>query len=112
MAFSSYEADVRAIYVMGQIAKGRLDRGVKLNMMEAEAIIMAFIIEGARDGHSVAELAQKSTELLKNDQVMEGVQDLLAVVSCTGSFPDGHHEVVVIDPIRDPDLHKHTVADE
>ncbi|WP_050478701.1 urease subunit gamma [Herbaspirillum rhizosphaerae] len=82
------------------IARKRLERGVKLNLVEAEALIRDFIHEGARDGRSVAELMAASAGVLTRDQVMEGVADMLTPITTVGSFPTGLHPVTVWNPIR------------
>lgn len=88
------------IYVAAQLAKDRRSRGLKLNYPEAVAIITAEILEGIRDGKSVAELMQYGTTLLNRDDVMEGVPDMLHEVQVEGTFPDGTKLVTVHDPIR------------
>ena len=88
------------IYVAAQLAKDRRARGLKLNYPEAVAIITAEILEGIRDGKSVAELMQYGTTLLNRDDVMEGVPEMLHEVQVEGTFPDGTKLVTVHDPIR------------
>jgi urease gamma subunit len=88
------------IYVAAQLAKDRRARGLKLNYPEAVAIITAEILEGIREGKSVAELMQYGTTLLNHDDVMEGVPEMLHEVQVEGTFPDGTKLVTVHDPIR------------
>ena len=88
------------IYVAAQLAKDRRARGLTLNYPEAVAIITAEILEGIRDGKSVAELMQYGTTLLSRDDVMEGVPEMLHEVQVEGTFPDGTKLVTVHHPIR------------
>ena len=83
-----------------QLAKDRRARGLTLNYPEAVAIITAEILEGIRDGKSVAELMQYGTTLLSRDDVMEGVPEMLHEVQVEGTFPDGTKLVTVHNPIR------------
>jgi urease gamma subunit len=88
------------IYVAAQLAKDRRARGLRLNYPEAVAIITAEILEGIREGKSVAELMQYGTTLLNRDDVMDGVPEMLHEVQVEGTFPDGTKLVTVHDPIR------------
>ena len=88
------------IYVAAQLAKDRRARGLSLNYPEAVAIITAEILEGIRDGKSVAELMQYGTTLLSRDDVMEGIPEMLHEVQVEGTFPDGTKLVTVHNPIR------------
>ena len=88
------------IYVAAQLAKDRRARGLMLNYPEAVAIITYEILEGIRDGRSVAELMQYGTTLLSRDDVMEGVPEMLHEVQVEGTFPDGTKLVTVHNPIR------------
>lgn len=88
------------IYVAAQLAKDRQARGLMLNYPEAVAIITYEILEGIRDGRSVAELMQYGTTLLSRDDVMEGVPEMLHEVQVEGTFPDGTKLVTVHNPIR------------
>ena len=88
------------IYVAAQLAKDRRARGLTLNYPEAVAIITAEILEGIRDGKSVAELMQYGTTLLSRSDVMEGVPEMLHEVQVEGTFPDGTKLVTVHNPIR------------
>ena len=94
------EQEKLMIYVAAQLAKDRRARGLRLNYPEAVAIITAEILEGIRDGQSVAELMQYGTTLLSRDDVMEGVPEMLQEVQVEGTFPDGTKLVTVHNPIR------------
>lgn len=100
MNLTPREQEKLMIYVAAQLAKDRRARGLTLNYPEAVAIITAEILEGIRDGKSVAELMQYGTTLLSRDDVMEGVPDMLHEVQVEGTFPDGTKLVTVHNPIR------------
>ena len=100
MNLTPREQEKLMIYVAAQVAKDRRARGLKLNYPEAVAIITAEILEGIRDGKSVAELMQYGTTLLNRGDVMEGVPEMLHEVQVEGTFPDGTKLVTVHDPIR------------
>jgi len=82
------------------VARRRLERGVKLNHPEAVAIISDFIVEGARDGRSVAELMQAGAQVLTRAQVMEGIPEMIHDIQVEATFPDGTKLVTVHEPIR------------
>jgi urease gamma subunit len=82
------------------VARGRLARGVRLNYPESVALIVDFVMEGARDGKSVAELRSEGGNVLRLDQVMEGVSEMLHELQVEATFPDGTKLVSVHDPIR------------
>jgi urease subunit gamma len=82
------------------VARGRLARGVKLNYPESIALISDFLMEGARDGRSVAELMSESGKVLSRDQVMEGVSEMLHEMQVEATFPDGTKLVSIHNPIR------------
>jgi urease subunit gamma len=82
------------------VARRRLERGVKLNYPEAVALITDFVVEGARDGRSVADLMQAGAQVISRDQVMEGVADMIHDVQVEATFPDGTKLVTVHEPIR------------
>ena len=82
------------------VARRRLERGVKLNHPEAVAIISDFIVEGARDGRTVAELMQAGAEVLRRDQVMPGIPEMIHDIQVEATFPDGTKLVTVHAPIR------------
>jgi len=82
------------------VARARLARGVKLNYPESVALIADFVMEGARDGKSVAELMSESGKILTHDQVMEGISEMIAEMQVEATFPDGTKLVSVHHPIR------------
>src|SRR5260370_39636279 len=82
------------------VARRRLERGVKLNHPEAIALITDFVVEGARDGRSVSELMRDGAKGIKASQVMEGVASMIHDVQVEATFPDGTKLVTVHDPIR------------
>ena len=88
------------IAVAAIVARGRLARGVKLNYPESIALITDFILEGARDGKSVAELMSESGRVLTLDQVMEGIPEMVREMQVEATFPDGTKLVPVHNPIR------------
>ena len=88
------------IVVAAMVARGRLARGLKLNYPESIALIADFILEGARDGKSVAELMSESGRVLTQDQVMEGVPEMIREMQVEATFPDGTKLVPVHNPIR------------
>lgn len=100
MNLTPREQEKLMIYVAAQLAKDRRERGLTLNYPEAVAIITYEILEGIRDGKSVAELMQYGTTLLSRDDVMEGVPEMLHEVQVEGTFPDGTKLVTVHNPIR------------
>jgi urease subunit gamma len=94
------EKDKLIIAVAAMVARGRLARGLKLNYPESIALIADFILEGARDGRSVAELMSESARVLTQDQVMEGIPEMIREVQVEATFPDGTKLVPVHNPIR------------
>jgi urease subunit gamma len=100
MQLSPREKDKLMVATAAIVARRRLERGVKLNYPEAVALITDFIVEGARDGRSVAELMRDGGEVLSRDQVMEGVPEMIPDVQVEATFPDGTKLVTVHDPIR------------
>ena len=100
MNLTPREQEKLMIYVAAQLAKDRQARGLKLNYPETVAIITAEILEGIREGKSVAELMQYGTTLLNRNDVMEGVPEMLHEVQVEGTFPDGTKLVTVHNPIR------------
>jgi urease subunit gamma len=99
MHLTPREVDKLLIFVAADVARRRRDRGLKLNYPEALALITAEILEGARDGHSVAELMQFGKQILGRDDVMEGVPEMLPEVQVEATFPDGTKLVTVHDPL-------------
>jgi len=94
------EKDKLLIATAAMVARRRLERGVKLNHPEAIALISDFVVEGARDGRSVADLMQAGGHVLTREQVMEGVADMIRDVQVEATFPDGTKLVTVHEPIR------------
>lgn len=93
------EKDKLLVVTAGMLAERRLNRGLKLNYPEAVALITLTIIEGARDGKTVAELMSQGREVLSREQVMEGVPEMLHEVQVEATFPDGTKLVTVHNPI-------------
>lgn len=100
MNLSPREKDKLLISMAAIVARRRLDRGVKLNHPEAIAIISDFILEGARDGRTVAELMQSGSQVLTRDQVMTGIPEMIHDIQVEATFPDGTKLVTVHEPIR------------
>ncbi len=100
MQLSPQEKDKLLIFTAGLLAERRKERGLKLNYPEAVAYISAAILEGAREGRSVAELMSYGTTLLRRDEVMEGVPEMVNEVQVEATFPDGTKLVTVHDPIH------------
>jgi urease subunit gamma len=100
MQLTPQEKDKLLIFTAGLVAERRKARGLKLNYPEAAAYISAAILEGARDGRTVAELMSYGTTLLAKDDVMEGVAEMLLEVQVEATFPDGTKLVTVHHPIR------------
>ena len=88
------------ISMAAMVARRRLERGVKLNHPEAIALITDFVVEGARDGRSVAELMEAGAHVLTRDQVMEGIAEMIHDIQIEATFPDGTKLVTVHEPIR------------
>lgn len=82
------------------VARKRLERGVKLNHPEAIALITDFVVEGARDGRSVADLMEAGAHVVSRDQVMEGIAEMIHDIQVEATFPDGTKLVTVHQPIR------------
>jgi urease subunit gamma len=100
MHLTPREVDKLLIFVAAEVARRRRERGLKLNYPEAVALISAELLEGARDGKSVAELMHYGGQILGRDEVMEGVPEMLAEVQIEATFPDGTKLVTVHDPLR------------
>src|SRR2546427_1086521 len=100
MHLTPREVDKLLIFVAAEVARRRRERGLKLNYPEAVALISAELLEGARDGKSVAELMRYGGQILGRDEVMEGVPEMLAEVQIEATFPDGTKLVTVHDPLR------------
>jgi urease subunit gamma len=100
MNLTPREKDKLLVAMAAVVARRRLERGVKLNYPEAVALISDFVVEGARDGRSVADLMQAGAHVISRAQVMEGVADMLAEIQVEATFPDGTKLVTVHAPIR------------
>jgi urease subunit gamma len=99
MELTPREKDKLLIFTAALVAERRKDRGLKLNYPEAVAFISAAIMEGARDGCSVAELMSAGTTWLRRDEVMEGVPEMIPEIQVEATFPDGTKLVTVHNPI-------------
>jgi urease gamma subunit len=88
------------IVIAADLARRRKDRGLKLNYPEAIALITYEIMEGARDGKSVAELMSEGTKILSSEDVMEGIPEMIHDIQVEATFPDGTKLVTVHEPIR------------
>ena len=100
MNLTPREKDRLMIATAAMVARRRLERGVRLNHPEAVALITDFVVEGARDGRSVAELMQAGGHVLSREQVMEGIAEMIPDVQVEATFPDGTKLVTVHEPIR------------
>jgi len=100
MLLTAREKDKLLIAMAAQVAERRLKRGVKLNYPEAVALICDFVMEGARDGRSVAELMEAGAHVVTRAQVMDGIAEMLPDVQVEATFPDGTKLVTVHNPIR------------
>ncbi len=100
MNLTPREKDKLMVALAALVARGRLARGVKLNYPESLALITDFVMEGARDGKSVAELMSEGSKVLTRDQVMEGIPEMIHEMQVEATFPDGTKLVSVHDPIR------------
>jgi urease subunit gamma len=94
------EKDKLLVAMAAAVARRRLERGVKLNHPEAVALISDFVVEGARDGCTVADLMRDGAGVLTRDQVMEGIPEMLHEIQIEATFPDGTKLVTVHNPIR------------
>ncbi|WP_026352870.1 urease subunit gamma [Solimonas variicoloris] len=100
MNLTPREKDKLLIAMAAMVARRRLERGVKLNHPEAIALITDAVVEGARDGRSVAELMQAGAQVLSRAQVMDGIAEMIAEIQIEATFPDGTKLVTVHQPIR------------
>jgi len=100
MFLTPREKDKLMVATAAMVARNRLARGVKLNYPEAIALISDFVVEGARDGRTVANLMAAGAEVITRDQVMEGISEMLHDVQVEATFPDGTKLVTVHHPIR------------
>ncbi|WP_185851689.1 urease subunit gamma [Blattabacterium cuenoti] len=100
MHLTFYEKEKILLHMAGELAKKRLKRGLKLNYPESVALITHYVMEGARDGKTVKELMNEARDILKEDQVMDGVYELLNNVQVEATFPDGTKLVTIHNPIK------------
>ncbi|WP_339854814.1 urease subunit gamma [uncultured Nisaea sp.] len=100
MNLTPREKDKLMVSVAAMVARGRLERGVKLNYPEAIALITDYVVEGARDGRTVADLMAAGASVVKRSDVMEGIAEMIHEVQVEATFPDGTKLVTVHDPIR------------
>ncbi len=100
MNLTPREKDKLLVSMAAMVARRRLERGVKLNHPEAVALITDFVVEGARDGRSVADLMEAGAHVVSREQVMEGVAEMIHDVQVEATFPDGTKLVTVHEPIR------------
>jgi urease subunit gamma len=100
MNLTPRERDKLMIALAALVARGRLARGVRLNYPESVALITDVVMEGARDGKSVAELMSEGGKILTRDQVMEGIPEMIHEMQVEATFPDGTKLISVHDPIR------------
>ncbi len=99
MRLTPHEQERLLIHVAARLAQERRDRGLRLNHPEATAVITSYLMEGARDGRSVADLMSAGREVLTRDDVMDGVPEMLAEVQVEATFPDGTKLITVHRPI-------------
>ena len=100
MKLTPREKDKLMVSIAANVARKRLQRGVKLNYPEAIALITDFVIEGARDGKMVSELMETGAHVLKKEDCMDGIPDMIPEVQIEATFPDGTKLVTVHHPIR------------
>lgn len=100
MNLTPREKDKLLVAMAAIVARRRLERGIKLNHPEAVALITDFVVEGARDGRSVADLMRDGGTVIRREQVMEGVAEMIHDIQVEATFPDGTKLVTVHNPIR------------
>ncbi len=100
MLLTPREKDKLLVAMAAEVARKRLERGVRLNHPEAIALITDFVVEGARDGRSVADLMDAGARVIARDQVMDGIAEMIHDVQVEATFPDGTKLVTVHEPIR------------
>ena len=100
MNLTPREKDKLLVAMAAMVARRRLERGVKLNHPEAVALITDFIVEGARDGRTVAELMEAGANVVTRAQVMVGISEMIVEIQVEATFPDGTKLVTVHEPIR------------
>jgi urease subunit gamma len=103
MNLTPREKDKLLIAMAAIVARRRLERGLRLNYPEAVALITDYVVEGARDGRSVAELMRDGAKVLTRAQVMDGIAEMIHEIQVEATFPDGTKLVTVHEPIRDPE---------
>ena len=99
MLLTLHERERLMVYTAAKLAAERRDRGVKLNLPEATALITSLLLEGARDGRSVTDLMEAGREVLGRDDVMDGVPEMLGQLQVEATFPDGTKLITVTGPI-------------
>ncbi|WP_102348137.1 urease subunit gamma [Bacillus sp. Marseille-P3661] len=99
MKLSPVEMEKLFIFMAGELAQKRKDKGIKLNYPESIAIISCYLLEGAREGKTVAQLMQEGKKVLTADDVMEGIPEMIESVQIEATFPDGTKLVTVHQPI-------------
>jgi urease subunit gamma len=99
MLLTLHERERLMIYTAAKLAMERKDRGLKLNLPEATALLTSFLLEGARDGRTVTDLMDAGRGVLAHDEVMEGVPDMLSQLQVEATFPDGTKLITVTNPI-------------
>lgn len=100
MNLTPREKDKLLVAMAAMVARKRLERGIKLNHPEAVALISDYVVEGARDGRSVAELMRDGAAVVGRSDVMEGVAEMIHDIQVEATFPDGTKLVTVHEPIR------------
>ena len=100
MNLTPREKDKLLVAMAAMVARRRLERGVKLNHPEAVALITDFVVEGARDGRSVADLMRDGANVIGRHQVMDGIAEMIRDIQVEATFPDGTKLVTVHNPIR------------
>ncbi|MQY42730.1 urease subunit gamma [Epibacterium sp. SM1969] len=100
MQLTPREKDKLLVALAADVARKRLERGVKLNHPEAIALITDAVVEGARDGRSVADMMEAGGQVIRRDQCMDGIADMIPEVQVEATFPDGTKLVTVHNPIR------------
>ena len=100
MLLSPHEQEKLLLHVAAGLAQQRRDRGLKLNYPESVAVISSWVLEGARDGRSVADLMSAGQHVLTRDDVMEGVPGMIDLVQVEATFPDGTKLVTVHRPVQ------------
>jgi urease subunit gamma/beta len=103
MHLTPREQERLLVYLAAMVSRDRLERGLTLNVVEAQAVIVAQVLEWARDGETVAGIMVKGSQILRADQVMEGVPEMLSEVQIEATFPDGTKLVTIHDPIPSSD---------